>query len=127
MSQKIELFKTFVKNHPGLIDEVKNGKWTWKELYEEWFLLGDDDERWSRFAKLDEEEKVDGFEGVFSKLKNINLDDVQKNIVEMKGLVSTIQEFVRDLQPNKRQSPPNHYPNRVPYYYHQYYNENQKF
>lgn len=126
MSRKIEEFKAFVKSHPGLIDEVKDGRRTWKELYEEWYVLGDEDERWSQYTKLNEEENVKGIAGVFSKLKNINLDEVQKNIVEMKGLVSTIQEFVRDVQPEKRQIPPNHYPSRAPYY-HQYYNENQKF
>ncbi len=132
MPQKpIDLFKAFIKKHPGLIDEVKNGAWTWKELYEEWYLLGDDDEKWIPYAKdAAQDEKTDGFAALFSKLKNVNLEDVHKNIVEMRGLVSSIQEFVRELQPNKPSRPPlyDFQPNQsFPSHYQQMYAENRKF
>src|SRR6478736_2873314 len=39
-------FKEFVKNNPKIIQEVRQGRATWQELYEDWYLLGEDDERW---------------------------------------------------------------------------------
>lgn len=120
----IELFKTFIKNHPTLIDEVKKGNWTWKELYEEWYVLGDEDEKWIPYRKLDDKEQAEGLIGIFSKVKNINLEEVQKNIVEMKGLIGTIQEFVRDLHPNKHQQSPNRYP---PYYNAPYQSQSKNY
>ncbi len=39
-------FKEFVKNNPKLIQEVRKGKATWQELYEDWYVLGEEDKRW---------------------------------------------------------------------------------
>lgn len=119
----IEFFKAFVKNHPKIIDEVKSGKWTWKELYEEWYVLGEDDEKWLPYVNQKNHKTTDGFSHVLSKLKDLNLEDVQKNIVEMKGLVATIQDFVRDLKPNQpnqhsMMNPPLHNNYTYTHYYH---------
>lgn len=104
MSQKtIEPFKAFVKKHPGLLDEVKKGKWTWKELYEEWQIFGENDQRWERYKQNDETKTEHGFLGIFAKMKNINLQDVQKNIVELKELVQTIQQLIHEIQPHENQ------------------------
>lgn len=116
MSQHtLESFKAFVKKHPGLIGEVKKGKWTWKELYEEWKIFGDEDERWNRYRETTEETiNEHRFSGILSKMKQINLQDVHKNIVELKELVQTIQQFIHELQPQE-----NRYSeyNRFPYDY----------
>ncbi len=101
--ESVELFKSFLKKHPELINEVRNGKWTWQQLYEEWYLFGEEDDRWNDY-KLRNAENLDGFSGVLSKLKQINLEEVQKNIVEVKGMLSTIQELVREFQPKQEQS-----------------------
>jgi len=115
MSQKtIEPFKAFIKKHPGLIDEVKKGKWTWKELYEEWKIFGEDDEKWERYKDPEEIKTEHGFSGILSKMKQINLQDVHKNIVELKELVQTIQQFIHELQPQQNQY--SKY-NRFPYDY----------
>ncbi|MGX6442070.1 YlbD family protein [Neobacillus sp. K501] len=44
-------FKEFVRNNPNLIREVRSGKSTWQELYEDWYLLGDEDTRWEAIGK----------------------------------------------------------------------------
>ena len=43
-------FKEFVKNNPALIKEVRNGNSTWQEMYEDWFLLGEEDNRWEKLG-----------------------------------------------------------------------------
>ncbi len=53
----IENFKVFVKNNPRVMEEVRSGKVTLQELYEEWFLLGEEDTKWDDFRS---EKKEDG-------------------------------------------------------------------
>src|SRR5690606_3618407 len=95
----LESFKAFVKNHPGLIEEVKKGKSTWKELYEEWQIFGEDDERWKRYREPEEIKNEQGAIGILSKMKHVHLQDVHKHIVELKELVQTIQQFIHEIQP----------------------------
>ncbi|WML49371.1 YlbD family protein [Neobacillus sp. PS3-34] len=42
-------FKEFVKNNPKIINEVRSGKSSWQDLYEDWYLLGEEDEKWNAF------------------------------------------------------------------------------
>lgn len=117
MSQEtIERFKEFVKTHPGLIKEVRNGQRTWQDVYEEWYILGDESDIWNQYKK-----KSDGgvesswLPEIMEKLKHVDLDDVQKKIADMRGLVSNIQQLVGDFKPKqKTPSPP---PPRYPYHY----------
>ena len=46
----VQKFKNFVKKHPGLVVDVKKGKKTWQDLYEDWYLLGDDDPKWESLS-----------------------------------------------------------------------------
>ncbi|MGE8204208.1 YlbD family protein [Heyndrickxia sp. NPDC080065] len=46
----VQKFKTFVKKHPKIIHDVKNGSHTLQELYEEWYILGEDDPYWKSFG-----------------------------------------------------------------------------
>ena len=70
-------FKEFVKNNPKIIQEVRNGKSTWQELYEDWYLLGEEDSRWetigtendSRTVKASTESKVDWMSNIIGMVK----------------------------------------------------------
>lgn len=42
MSAKLDEFKTFVKKHPLLKQQVANKEKTWQELYEDFCILGED-------------------------------------------------------------------------------------
>lgn len=53
MSAKMEEFRTFVSKHPLLRDEVRNNKFTWQNVYEEWVLYGEDDDSWKKYEKID--------------------------------------------------------------------------
>ncbi|MGV3463784.1 MAG: YlbD family protein [Heyndrickxia sp.] len=52
----VEKFKSFVKEHPGLIKEVRKGEHTWQELFEDWYLLGEDDPKWETYQSEHPEE-----------------------------------------------------------------------
>ncbi len=45
----VRQFKVFVRNHPGLVTEVKDGKRTLQDIYEEWSILGEEHEQWQPF------------------------------------------------------------------------------
>lgn len=44
-----EKFKIFVRNHPILINHVRNKKMTWQQFYELYDLYGEDDKIWNEF------------------------------------------------------------------------------
>lgn len=46
-----ERFKIFVRNHPILINHVRNKKMTWQQFYELYDLYGEDDKIWNEFLK----------------------------------------------------------------------------
>ena len=54
MSAKMEEFRTFVSKHPLLRDEVRNNKFTWQNVYEEWVLYGEDDDSWKKYERVDQ-------------------------------------------------------------------------
>ncbi len=56
----VKQFKQFVKLHPLLINEVKEGRKTWQDVYEEWVILGENHESWEdyKIAKNNNKETV---------------------------------------------------------------------
>ena len=58
----VQDFKLFLKDNPKIVRDVRMGKKTWQEIYEDWSLLGEDDEIWNEFKeekKVKEEKKAD--------------------------------------------------------------------
>jgi len=44
-----ERFKIFVRNHPVLVNHVRNKKMTWQQFYELYDLYGEDNSVWDTF------------------------------------------------------------------------------
>jgi hypothetical protein len=109
----IEEFKGFVKKHPKLIQEVRKGNKTWQELYEDWFLLGETDDTWKKYANVpgnenEEESKSDFVTKIFSSFKNVNMNDVQQQITNVGSAISTIQQVIQQFQGSKQSQDGNH-------------------
>ncbi len=70
----VEKFKEFVKQNPRVIKEVRDGNATWQELYEDWYLLGEEDSRWDSYrenkdnTQKTEEKKVTGWAALWGPL-----------------------------------------------------------
>ena len=80
-------FKEFVKNNPKIIQEVRKGKVTWQELYEDWYLLGEDDSRWETIGTVKEsnnesntESKGDWMSNIIGMVKNMDPNQMQNYI-----------------------------------------------
>ena len=94
---KKESFKTFVRNHPELITQVKNKETSWQDLYEIYDIYGENEEAWDKYFKDTNTDSV----GELTKLfKNVNMDNVQKHINNAQKAVSLIQELTKKSVPD---------------------------
>lgn len=105
----IDQFRTFVKEHPKLRDEVKKGKKTWQQFFEEWYLYGEDSEEWNAYrtdsgkstAKQDEnkEQSEEGYVGkVMSFVKNLDPDQIQDHLSNVNSTLNNIQQLISQFK-----------------------------
>jgi len=92
-------FKEFVKNNPKIIQEVRKGKATWQELYEDWYLLGEEDTRWETIGsetspeveKKSTDSKGDWMTNIMGMMKNMDPNQVQHHINNLSQAIGAIQ------------------------------------
>ncbi|HJV31441.1 MAG TPA: YlbD family protein [Bacillales bacterium] len=117
MSQKkinpsILKFKEFVRNNPNIIQEVRKGNATWQELYEDWYLLGEEDSRWDSIGEERNNEteeasdkKTDLMSTITGMLKKMDPNQVQHHINSLSQAIGAIQglltQFQGSNQPNQ--------------------------
>ncbi|MBV7503858.1 YlbD family protein [Bacillus sp. sid0103] len=100
-------FKEFVKNNPKLIQEVRTGKATWQELYEEWYLLGEEDTRWETIGTNKEtadeesvESKGDWISSIMGMVKKMDPNQMQNHINNLSQALGAIQGVISQFQGN---------------------------
>ena len=49
MSSRLEAFREFISRHSSLRKEVLSGKKTWQNIYEDWVILGEENEIWNSY------------------------------------------------------------------------------
>lgn len=111
-------FKEFVRNNPNIIQEVRKGSATWQELYEDWFLLGEEDERWEKLGKekevrkevkkevkkeaeeesIEEEKKTDWVGTITGMLKKMDPNQMQHHINNLSQAIGAIQGLLSQFQ-----------------------------
>jgi hypothetical protein len=98
-------FKEFVKNHPDLIKEVRNGNTTWQELYEDWYLLGEEDNRWetlgvkaSPSVEKDDEKKGDWISTILGTVQKMDPNQIQHYINSLSQALGAIQGVISQFQ-----------------------------
>jgi len=96
----IEEFKQFVKRHPKLIKEVRDGKKTWKELYQDWYLLGEEDEIWDTYKETNERENQGNsiITKILSSLKSMDVNEVSQYITNFQEAIAAIQNVIGQFQ-----------------------------
>lgn len=103
----VEQFKQFVKKHPKIIQEVRKGKKTWKQFYEDWYLFGEEDEIWNEYKER-EKQATDSpplITKILSALKNMDANEMQQHIVSVQEAITAIQNVIEQLQGMKQSSP----------------------
>lgn len=98
-------FKEFVKNNPALIMEVRNGNSTWQELYEDWYLLGEEDDRWATLGvktntedKENNEKKGDWMSTILGTVQKMDPDQIQHYINNFSQALGAIQGVISQFQ-----------------------------
>jgi Putative coat protein len=98
-------FKEFVKNNPALIKEVRNGNATWQELYEDWYLLGEEDNRWetlgvktSPSTEINEEKKGDWISTILGTVQKMDPDQIQHYVNNLSQALGAIQGVISQFQ-----------------------------
>lgn len=98
-------FKEFVKNNPALIMEVRNGNSTWQELYEDWYLLGEEDNRWetigvkpSPSTETEDEKKGDWISTILGTVQKMDPDQIQHYINSLSQALGAIQGVISQFQ-----------------------------
>jgi hypothetical protein len=116
----VKKFKEFVKTHPELAKEVKEKRKTWQDIYEEWYILGEEDEVWKNYESstslnenISEEkttsknsEKNDFMSTIFHAIKNMDLNQMQHNISTASEAISNIQQLIKQFQGTPSHSKP---------------------
>ena len=114
MSAKMEEFRTFVSKHPLLRDEVRNNKFTWQNVYEEWVLYGEDDESWKKYERADQIKSennntvdetqsienqtsstvnLDSIKSIMNYVQKINPDSLNKTLNTVQKVIQIAQTF----------------------------------
>ncbi len=103
----IEKFKEFVKKHPKLSEEVKSKKKTWQELFEEWYLIGEEDESWKSFREdgagedktSDKGAKSDVIPQLLQSLKKMDMNQMQYHLTNVNSAIGNIQQLIQQFIP----------------------------
>ena len=100
----VEEFRKFVNNHPKVLDEVKTGKATLQELYEDWYLLGEDDARWKdllsdeKKSNVANDQKSDWLNSAIGSIKKMDPEQVQHYIAHLSQALNSIQGVLSQFQ-----------------------------
>ncbi|WP_057915074.1 YlbD family protein [Peribacillus muralis] len=111
----VDGFREFVKEHPYLVNEVRNKQATWQELFEEWYLLGEDHPRWQVQGSMNDSlvntespsqpaEKGESTEligSIMSAVKNMDMGQIQQYITNANQAIGAIQGVLSAFQGNK--------------------------
>ncbi|WP_239673753.1 YlbD family protein [Mangrovibacillus cuniculi] len=110
--QRKEQFKKFVRSHPGLKNEVDSGNKTWRTLFDEWELFGEDDPMWNDYSTSPQKDKVtptktetkseDSSSGLVSQLtsmvKNMDGEQMNQHLDSLNRAIGAIQGILGQFQ-----------------------------
>ncbi|MFB7302256.1 YlbD family protein [Heyndrickxia sporothermodurans] len=115
----VEKFKEFVKEHPKLISEVKNGSNTLQEFYEDWYLLGEDDPFWEKYrnnddgkveTQSDSNEKTESngkwMKQIGSIIQKVDANQMQYHLNNLSQVIASVQGVLAQFQGEKQSTTP---------------------
>jgi len=97
---KKEKFKEYIRKHPSLVKSVNGGVITWQGLYELYDIYGENDDVFKEFyteekkvVETSSDEKI-SLKNIISTFKEINVDEIKKNLESMQKTLTFLEEFV---------------------------------
>ena len=89
-----EDFKNFVNNHKELIKYVNTDKMTWQKFYDMYSLYGENSDVWDEYFSKEDNKSNISLKNILDSLKNLDADEVQKNINSLNKILSLISTLV---------------------------------
>lgn len=110
---KLEEFKTFIKNNPFLLDRVQTSEVSWQQLYETYDIYGESHPLFSK-KKVNNSSNVksntqnnDYVKSAISLFKNIDMDKLSENLQSIKKVIGAISEITSVNETSKNDNVPN--------------------
>lgn len=101
-------FKSFVKDHPELITDMKKHGHTWKDLYEAYQLFGKEAEVWDLYH-VPEKKKSSDIKGTFKKvtdyIQELDGESVKEHLSLVDGLLTDLQGYLSPKKENSTNEP----------------------
>jgi hypothetical protein len=106
---KVTEFKSFVKKHPKIIKEVRNGTAQWQDLFEDWYLLGEEDSRWDEYREdgggkkkssqnSDGDKKGNWVDKIGEMVKSMDANQLQDHINSISEALGAVQGVLSQFQ-----------------------------
>lgn len=103
MASRMNEFREFVSKHPLVRNEVLNGTKTWQSIYEDWVIIGENDESWKKYEKEDikqtDNKKLEdllsseNLKNIWGYVKKINPDSISKTLNTVQKVLQITQTF----------------------------------
>lgn len=93
----MEAFRMFVNSHPLLRDEVRSGKSTWQNIYEEWVLYGENNPEWNKYVAQDTAKdkptsfNFDSVKNIVGYIQKINPDSLNRTLNSVQKIIQIVQ------------------------------------
>lgn len=122
----VQQFKEFVNHHPKMVHEVRSGQKTWQQFYEEWYLLGGEDQIWAAYRpdgapafssvkenkeekenRTEEEKTADVMGQMLSFFKKLDVEQMQHHLANVTSAIGSVQQVIQQFQGNRTQQEQN--------------------
>ncbi|WP_018932790.1 spore coat protein YlbD [Gracilibacillus lacisalsi] len=96
----VQQFKAFIHEHPLLIKEIKSGKMSLQEAYEQYVLLGEEDPAWEKYkATQDNNESEDTstnqlYQKFWKHIEKLDVNQVENHINDLNGAIDNIVTLI---------------------------------
>jgi hypothetical protein len=100
----VEQFKQFVRENPKILQEVRSGRRTLQELYEDWYLLGEEDSKWAPYRETEgnqstaEATKQDWMTNLLGTVKKMDVNQLQGVMQNLSTALGAVQGVVSQFQ-----------------------------
>lgn len=97
MASRMDEFRVFVSKYPKIREVVQSGKKTWQNIYEDWVILGEDNDTWNIYKEQKKEVvdflSSDNIKNIMGYIKKINPDSISKTLNTIQKVLQISQSF----------------------------------
>ncbi|PPA72164.1 spore coat protein YlbD [Jeotgalibacillus proteolyticus] len=101
--KKLQDFKAFIVKHPHIVQKVRKGESTWQNLFEEWYLFGEDDKRWKKDSEEEASTKQSNqwLQTVKKKIQSLDDDQIEQYVEQCKDALEMVSDLLAQFQTKK--------------------------